>query len=138
MATLYSYQGQEPQELPERIRLSDGRTRTDSSTFTEEEIASAGFTGPYEKPECDEEFEIQEWNAELNNWITTPIEDEILWRRLRNKRNFILSTTDWTQLADAPLTGAEKTAWTTYRQQLRDLPTTTTSPKEVIWPTQPE
>jgi hypothetical protein len=31
---LYSYQGAEPAALPHRIRLSDGSTRTDASTFT--------------------------------------------------------------------------------------------------------
>ena len=59
MAYLYSYKGQPPKELPHRIVLSDGRTRTDSSTFTEEELTDAGWilagsepimgVGPYQK-----------------------------------------------------------------------------------------
>ena len=40
---LYSYNGEYPTDIPERIRLSDGSTRTDSSTYTEEEIADAGY-----------------------------------------------------------------------------------------------
>ena len=138
MTTLYSYQGQEPQELPERIRLSDGRTRTDSSTFTEVEIASAGFTGPYEKPEFNSEIETQEWDGELGDWITTPIPYEVFWERLRSQRNYRLATSDWSQLTDAPLTSAEKTAWALYRQELRDLPANTEDSKEIIWPSQPE
>ena len=31
---LYSYNGEYPTDIPERIRLSDGSTRTDSSTYT--------------------------------------------------------------------------------------------------------
>ena len=138
MTTLYSYQGQEPQELPERIRLSGGRTRTDSSTFTEEEIASAGFTGPYERPEYNSEIETQEWNSESEQWITTSIPDEVFWQKLRTERNFILMNSDWSQLPHAPLTSSQKTAWVTYRQALRDLPANTEDPKNVTWPLQPE
>jgi len=138
MANLYSYQGQEPQELPERIRLSNGRTRTDSSSFTAEEISNAGFTGPYERPEFDPEIETQEWNSELLNWETTPIPDEVFWERLRNQRNYKLLISDWSQLSDAPLTSSQKTAWSTYRQTLRDLPENTEDPKNVTWPSQPE
>lgn len=138
MKNLYSYQGQEPQELPHKIRLSGGRSRTDSSTFTEEEIADAGFTGPYERLEFNPEIETQSWDAELGDWVTTPIPDEVFWERLRGQRNFRLSSSDWSQLSDAPLTSTEKTAWATYRQELRDLPENTEDPKNVTWPLQPE
>jgi hypothetical protein len=138
MTNLYSYQGQEPQELPERIRLSDGRSRTDSSTFTEEEIANAGFTGPYERPEYNSEIETQEWNSESEHWITTPIPDEVFWERLRGERNFRLMNSDWSQIPDAPLTSAKKAEWALYRQALRDLPANTEDPKNVTWPLQPE
>ncbi len=138
MANLYSYQGQEPQELPERIRLSNGRTRTDSSSFTAEEILNAGFTGPYERPEFDPEIEIQEWNSSLFNWVTTPIPDEVFWNMLRNQRDRRLFMSDWSQLSDAPLTSSQKTSWATYRQILRDLPENTEDPKNITWPLQPE
>jgi hypothetical protein len=138
MANLYSYQGQEPQELPERIRLSNGRTRTDSSSFTAEEISNAGFTGPYTKPEFDPEIETQEWNSELFNWVTTLIPDELFWDKLRHQRTNKLFASDWSQLSDAPLTSSQKIAWTTYRQTLRDLPENTEDPKNVTWPSQPE
>ena len=135
---LYSYQGQEPQRLPHKIRLSDGRSRTDASSFTDKEIDDAGFTGPYERPEFDPEIETQEWNSELLNWVTTPIPDEVFWERLRNQRDRRLFMSDRTQLSDAPLTSSQKTAWATYRQALRDLPENTEDPKNVTWPLQPE
>ena len=138
MANLYSYQGQEPQELPERIRVSNGKTRTDSSSFTAEEISNAGFTGPYERPEYDEEIETQSWNFESKKWVTTPIPDEVFLDRLRNQRNYKLLISDWSQLSDAPLTSSQKTAWATYRQALRDIPENTEDPKNVTWPSQPE
>lgn len=47
---LYSLNGKYPTPIPEKIRLSDGSTRTDSSTFTAEEIAAAGYVAVDPKP----------------------------------------------------------------------------------------
>jgi len=40
----------------------------------------------------------------------------------REYRNQLLSSTDWTQLPDAPLSDEQKSAYGAYRQALRDLP----------------
>jgi hypothetical protein len=48
---LYSYKGEYPKVLPERIVLSNGTFRTDSSTYTEEEIADAGYVWMGELPD---------------------------------------------------------------------------------------
>ncbi len=56
------------------------------------------------------------------------------WRFLRNTRNARLKESDWTQLPDADLTTAQKTAWTNYRQQLRDLPSTNSNPDLITFP----
>ena len=65
-------------------------------------------------------------------------------RLLREERFRLLAECDWTQGADVP--NSIKTAWQTYRQQLRDLPATS-SPKldeiyeldlsSITWPTKP-
>ena len=65
-------------------------------------------------------------------------------RLLREERFRLLAECDWTQGADVP--NSIKTAWQTYRQQLRDLPASS-SPKldeiyeldlsSVTWPTKP-
>ena len=65
-------------------------------------------------------------------------------RLLREERFRLLSECDWTQGADVP--NSIKTAWQTYRQALRDLPSSA-SPKldsnydldltSVTWPTEP-
>jgi len=60
---------------------------------------------------------------------------------MKQRRNIRLAECDWTQAADSPLSDSKKTEWVTYRQQLRDLPTSypnPTSKDEVTWPTQPE
>jgi hypothetical protein len=139
---LYSYQGQEPRPLPHEISYTEswGATtfRQGVETFTDEEIAKAGYTGPFTKSEFDAEVETQAWSSEEQDWITTPIPDEFFWERLRAERDYKLAISDRTQLADAPLTSAKKTAWATYRQALRDLPANTENPREVTWPVQPE
>lgn len=40
---------------------------------------------------------------------------------MRAARNQLLTESDWTQLPDAQ---CDKSAWTTYRQELRDFPAT--------------
>lgn len=54
---------------------------------------------------------------------------------IRSERDSLLSQTDWTQVADAPV---DQTAWATYRQALRDVPAQAGFPWEVTWPSKPE
>lgn len=55
---------------------------------------------------------------------------------LRVLRNRKLSESDWTQFPDIP--EETKTAWHPYRQALRDITETYSSPDTVVWPTKPE
>jgi Phage tail assembly chaperone protein len=60
------------------------------------------------------------------------------WRDLRSQRNSRLAASDWTQLADTHMSQDKKDAWAAYRQELRDLPETLTSPTDsVVWPLDP-
>ena len=54
---------------------------------------------------------------------------------VRNHRNTLLSDSDWTQVADAPV---NKAAWATYRQSLRDVTLQAGFPWNVSWPVKPE
>ncbi|HFT6961499.1 TPA: tail fiber assembly protein [Stenotrophomonas maltophilia] len=47
-----------------------------------------------------------------------------------------LRSTDWTQMADAPLSVEQKTAWAVYRRALRDMPALSGFP-DVSWPSPP-
>jgi hypothetical protein len=58
---LYSFNGCRPEPLPFRITLPNGFTRTDPSTFTEDEITAAGFTGPYTEPAYDPITQQIDW-----------------------------------------------------------------------------
>jgi hypothetical protein len=56
------------------------------------------------------------------------------WNQIRSTRNSFLSQSDWTQLADSK---EKKEAWAIYRQELRDIPQTFSTPEDVIWPLKP-
>jgi|TARA_R110000824_G_scaffold8514_2_gene38674 hypothetical protein len=58
---------------------------------------------------------------------------------LRVERHQRLEATDIVVLPDrwAAMNDDTKTAWSTYRQALRDLPSNTADPASIIWPTKP-
>jgi len=56
---------------------------------------------------------------------------------LRAVRDRLLAECDWTQMNDSPLANDSKTAWSTYRQHLREVPQQTNFPNDISWPTQP-
>lgn len=149
ITNLYSYQGQEPQILPHEITLSDGRSRTDNTSFTEQEIADAGFTGPYEKPEYNTDTEKLVWNSSTMSYDIEELPDdspspEKLLEMVREVRNYKLTVSDWTQLPDIPLSSAKVLEWKTYRQLLRDYTETADLPEtfeeftNLNWPVVPE
>ena len=62
------------------------------------------------------------------------------WPKVRRDRDLLLTESDWTQVADTPLTDSKKAEWATYRQALRDVPATNSSVTNidnVVWPTEP-
>lgn len=63
---LYSKNGEYPSELPFRIVLSNGNTRTDPATFTPEEITDAGYVLVPDPPVAVENLTIS-WNG--TGWI---------------------------------------------------------------------
>lgn len=66
----------------------------------------------------------------------TPTTEE-KWADIRKIRDKLLISSDFTQLIDAPFDQTTKDAWATYRQELRDIPTTYATPEDVVWPTKP-
>lgn len=123
---LYSLNGEYPTRLG-RIRLPDGTTRTDGTTFTPEEIELAGYTGPYYEPGYDSENQYIEWDSEELKFVVNNYPADRFLEYLRERRDQELSKTDWTQLKDSPLGTREVSGWAAYRQKLRDLPADLTS-----------
>ena len=78
--------------------------------------------------------------------VTTAAENEAAYKAridaeaatsVRTERDKLIAETDWTQLADCPLSDSVKVTWVTYRQALRDVPTAEGFPHTITWPTNP-
>lgn len=82
------------------------------------------------------------WNEYLT-WVSEgntadPMDVADPWVEIRGIRDAKLSSSDFTQLPDAPLTAQQVTDWATYRQTLRDIPSTYAgNPEGVVWPSEP-
>jgi hypothetical protein len=84
------------------------------------DITSEGIIKEIDQQELQLE-QSEEFNAQAN--------------RIRAQRNMMLSSCDWTQVADAQV---NKTAWAAYRQSLRDVPEQQGFPWSVQWPSAPQ
>lgn len=145
--TLYSYKTEYPSsEIPERIRLSDGSVRTDSSTFTSDELVDAGYVEVSNPPDFNQETHKLVWSG--TEWQTIPLtESEISirnnqrWQEIRETRDAKIKEVEWRVMRNLSETrqGLDTTDnisdLDTYIQALRDITSTTTNPLEVSWPT---
>ena len=73
--------------------------------------------------------EIEEAGTAIADYVARPE----TWGSVREKRNKLLKDTDWQGMSDVTMSDAE----TTYRQALRDLPSTNSDPASLVWPTAP-
>ena len=69
------------------------------------------------------------------------VDTTYLMKEFRRQRDSKLFQSDWTQMADSPLTDESKANWATYRQTLRDLPKNLPedfdTPDGFAWPSEP-
>ena len=135
---LYSHKNQYPQPIPNRIKFPDGFTRTDSSTFTQEELERAGYTGPFTIPSHDSKIETIEWTGTeflVRPYNTQELEEQ--WTKIRAQRDQLLKDSDWTQIEDYEFDLPNIEDWKSYRQALRDLPEVETNPYDIQFPLSP-
>ena len=137
---LYSYNGGYPSPLPSRIRLSNGMTKTDQSTFTPEDIADAGYVEAPVKPTLSQN-EVLSWNGESLSWdVRLKTDEEIFaeienqWGIVRNQRDRLLSETDFIVLKSYEAGVPVPEEHVIYRQELRDIPQSQTDPYNIVWP----
>lgn len=97
---------------------------------------------PYNQCLTDWDIAKAKYEEEMKDPVYTESDYEVMFRQ---HRNFLLASSDWTQLTDNKLTDLQKTQWQTYRQALRDMPTNKTATyKELVenlkhsdYPTEP-
>lgn len=124
------------------------RTIFETSTMTDAMALDYGYY-PYENiwvPDTKEViggegYEICDDGIVRPKLIIRDLDDEEKRDRfIRPLRDRYLFLSDWTQMADSPLSTAKKAEWAAYRQALRDLPSqypNATQPDDVVWPEQP-
>jgi hypothetical protein len=76
-----------------------------------------------------------EFNFSTKQWI---LNENLAIANVLQKRQKLLYASDWTQIPNGPLTSAQQESWATYRQELRDIPSQSGYPYNVIWPTPPQ
>lgn len=59
----------------------------------------------------------------------------VTWDQIRQKRNRLLSESDWTQMPD--VVNINKLDWAGYRSFLRNIPQTFSNPEDVVFPEKP-
>jgi len=146
---LYSINGEYPIDtLPHRIRLSDGSTRTDSSTFTADELSSAGITTVSYPPEYNADTHKLTWDNNDVEWEVIALTTEELadlndlaWQGIREERDSLLKQVDEKVLRYQSEVRVGITTTTdnisdldTYAQALRNIPSTYSNPNDVEWP----
>jgi len=101
--------------------IDNGETIIFEKTYTPKDPANSGYQQFLE--------EQAKGKAELVPYTFT-------WEEIRAQRDQLLIQSDWTTLPDAQ-PKPNKEAWLNYRQALRDITKTYSSPEAVIWPTKP-
>lgn len=149
---LYSINGKYPIDtLPHRIRLSDGSTRTDSSTFTADELSSAGITTVSYPPEYNADTHKLTWNNNDVEWEVIALTQEeiddlisIAWQGVRDERDERIKEVEWRVFRYQSEERAGITTHTDsisdlddYMKKLRDIPQTYSNIGDIIWPTVP-
>ena len=137
---LYSYRSQYPKPLPFRILLSDGRSRTDPSTFTAEEIADAEYVEAPVAPTYEYPNKL-EWAG--NDWVVSPPSEADIarqWDVIRQQCEQMLSSSDYKVIKAVEVGEAPDPVWVAYRQALRDIYNDTHSidPWNFQWPIRPD
>jgi len=124
---------------PDHHKHTEFATLEEAQTFVETNLPN-GFAAPH--PGGNSEFWIVD---KVNKKVSfdqkaydanTFNENMIILRQERDRR---LVATDITVLPDRweSMNNDSKTAWSVYRQALRDLPANTPDPTNITWPTKP-
>jgi hypothetical protein len=120
---LYSFKGAYPTQLPNRIKLANGFTKTDRSTFTPEDLDEAGWYAVDIPPIVNYPNKL-EWDGQTRSWSErepNEAETQFKWQEIRNECEKRLLDTDYKVIKAIETGTAVDPIYVTYRQELRDL-----------------
>jgi hypothetical protein len=111
-----------------QVSVRDGVIQDESGNWVYNNVAKDMFTDDAELGTKAEQEAAYQSNQDANTAAAH-----------RETRNKLLADSDWTQMNDSPLSNEDKTAWSTYRQELRDVSDLDAWPNlsDEDWPVQP-
>lgn len=80
------------------------------------------------------------WSNDTFSWVDTRSEDKkyaAVVEHISMVRKELLTSSDWTQLPNGPLSIQQQQDWAAYRQALRDITIQPEYPLNVVWPVPP-
>ena len=121
--------------LTQKVVKATTATRETNGVYTEENAPSSEMVG---EPIYTGRWVVEKTVVDLTT-EEIAANNETTARSNRSMRNKILADSDWTQMNDSPLSNEDKTAWATYRQELRDVTDLDEWPnlEDADWPTKP-
>lgn len=84
-------------------------------------------------PPKPNDYSVFDWDTK--QWVD---DVDILKSNIDSKRIMLLQASDWTDTVSAQTRLSNYAEWQTYRQALRDIPSQSGYPFNVIWPEQPQ
>jgi len=98
---------------------------------------AAGQVIDYQPPAPpDDAMRTWAWHAGTKRWQPTPTTAAIA-AAARQQRNQLLAACDWVTARAVEQATPVPTAWSVYRQALRDISTQASWPTDITWPTPP-
>ena len=144
----FSYRNQYPGRLPDRIRLSNGLTRTDNKTFTDSELQDAGYVNVTPPPSYDSATQRLAWGGAT--WVLSNLtqEEQVghyneMWREVKMNRAVKIQEVEWriqryfSESRQGLTLTDDIELLDQYVQALRDITDTTPDPVAVEWPDVP-
>lgn len=131
---LYSHKGKYPEQLPNRIRMPDGLTRT--KPFSEDDLFIAGYH-QISPPSSLKWYEKLDWSG--TDWVITQKDISEIWSFIRKQRDEKIKEVEWRynryyrheRLGLPQIDSIQNLD--TYIQALADI-TKQTNPYAIIWP----
>jgi hypothetical protein len=144
----YSHNNEYPvmwEQVPNRIRLSTGLTRTDKTTFTKEELEDAGWKEVSDPLNYNSSTHKLIWTG--TDWQIVPLNEQELqqlknnkWQEIRNIRDQKIKEVEWRVFRNlseqrmGSITTENIETLDNYIQALRDV-TKQEDPFNITWPT---
>ncbi len=136
-------------KFPFRLKDENGKSYTGENAFNNR--AKLGWIDVDAPPTFDSDTQTMYWTGVM--WHVSDIPESVFlaantaaWVTVREGRDFDLQASDWSQIkisdtefgyANNVIDAATSAEWATYRQELRDLPSTTANAHAIVWPTKP-